>query len=192
MPRKIFAFIFFLQPLLSAAQADFGIKAGGNAYIISSSLPSTYTFHWQAGFFSKANINDKFALQPELLYTIKGSHVTLNNTTINIKLNYVELPLVASYKFYKKMFAEAGFDISYLAKVQKTNSTDTLLKPSAFSPFSFGLLFGTGIELKSFDITLRYDLGLTKLILESDPANENNPLVNSHNRGFQISIGFVL
>ncbi len=192
MLKILLASALMLVSILSMGQAVIGIKAGGNAYLISSSLPSDFTFHWQAGFFSRASINEAFYLQPELLYIAKGSTVKLNNSSINVKLNYIELPLTASYKIYNKLFVEAGFDISYMFKVQKSNTADSLLRPSSFSPLSFGLLFGMGIDLRNFIVTARYDLGITKLILESDPANKNSPLINSYNRGFQISIGFVL
>ena len=67
---------------------------------------SVASFH--VGVFSKLKLSDKFDFIPELQYIRKGYHYKSSYSKGDILLDYIELPLVISYKPISFLAIEAG------------------------------------------------------------------------------------
>jgi hypothetical protein len=71
------------------------------------------------GLFSKIPLTRSFSIQPELLYSNKGSKLTYDNVLAGqgeyrFNLNYVEMPVLAVVNLTKNINIHAGPYVSYL------------------------------------------------------------------------------
>lgn len=211
------ALSFCCGSMLFAQRVSFGIKAGVNGSSITnmgetveavltdpsfSSNDIAFKSRTYYGFHGGAFVNIKlpagFALQPELLYSIqgKGFKVTDLSTnqkgTVDIKLNYINIPVVAQYHLPLGLYFEAGpqFGILTTAKVVgkaegDSNSEDAT---DGFKTTDISLAVGAGFQLPKLPlgVYLRYNLGLT------DVASDNDTDKTYKNSVFQLGIAFRL
>lgn len=84
----------------TAQEIKFGVKAGLNIASVKGknlpSLDSRASFH--AGAFAEFGVADKFAIQPELLYSSQGAKASSSGEG-QIILDYLQLPVMAKYTF---------------------------------------------------------------------------------------------
>ena len=133
---SILVFVFFT--ITSSAQSlipmKYGIKVGTNiSNIISTSnegvknIETSSQIGIAGGFYMEIALNDKWYINPELIYTQKGASFDYNfthdyeinhrdehNTTNELKLAYVELNPTISYKTAYKIALNFGPSVSYL------------------------------------------------------------------------------
>lgn len=114
-------------------------------------------------------LNKNFALQPGLLLSAKGSISKIDTTEFILFPIYVEVPVIAVCSFGSdpiKIFLFAG---PYLACGigGKLESGENIRFGSGenddLKPFDIGLIFGTGINIKGFQVSAQYGLGLANL-----------------------------
>ena len=168
----VFAFSF-----ANAQDPKYGVKGGLNMSSNSGDgLKSITSFH--LGGFAQFKMNDKFAIQPELLYSAQGAKSDFG--TLN--LNYINIPVMAKYNVADAFSIEAGPQIGFLMSAtfasvdykDQCNSTD------------FGFNLGAGYDLnETMSLGLRYTMGLTNV--EKDVAGQAS---NSKNSNIQLSFGY--
>jgi len=153
----------------SDSDMKFGVKAG---YTSSNFTGDVVTEGANGGFYIGGlvdfSVDEKFHVQPELLYSIEGAK--------NAKLNYLRIPIMAKYYVADGFSLQAGPELAF-----KAGGDDTV-KDSAKS-LDYGLGFGAGYELSSglmFDA--RYNLGLNNI-------NDNGG-GSVKNVSFQIGLGY--
>ena len=127
------------------------------------------------GVFSKIPLSRGFAIQPELLYSNKGSKLTYDNIIAGegeyrFNLNYVELPVLAVFNLSKNINIHAGPYVSFLASANvkdlKSDGTEnkvTDLKADSFNRFDYGLAGGIGFDFQNFTMGARYNYGLAEV-----------------------------
>lgn len=183
------------------AQEDeirFGAKAGLNLATITGDgtdeLSTRTSFH--VGALVEIPISDKFAFQPELLFSNQGAKFEFNGATFTdestIKLSYLNLPLMAKFYVAEGFSIQAGPQIGLLlsAKDEGEDSIDGEYEDDIkdeLKGIDFGLNFGLGYQLDMglfFDA--RYNLGLTDIADER--ANDDD--WSNQNGVFQISVGY--
>ena len=109
---------------VSAGTVRTGIKGGLNASSLFydrqgvSNKSERIGFH--AGVFTQVPLGEFFAIQPELLYMTKGASADYNvagflNGTNTFRLNYAEIPVLATFKLGQTVELQAGPYVSYLA-----------------------------------------------------------------------------
>jgi hypothetical protein len=179
----------------SFAQVKVGVKAGLNfanqdwsSQGISVS-PDSRTGLLIGGFVN-LKLSDEFAIQPELLYSMKGAKLASgalfdDSDDVTLKLNYISVPVMAKY-YFGGFNLQAGptFDFLVSAKAEE-GSEDEDIKDE-FKGMDLGLGFGLGYDLPlglCFDA--RYILGLSDI---NDMSEEGN--VEVKNKSFQIAVGF--
>jgi hypothetical protein len=128
------AALLFIGTAGYAQRVAFGFKAGVNlANLVTDLDDRGIDYKWKTGFHIGAGINwevsDNFSINPDLLYSLKGTiqKVDLTYPTFisgvgtaslndqsesDVSLSYVELPVWFRYKFENGFYANAGF---YLA-----------------------------------------------------------------------------
>ena len=85
--------ILGISNLINAQNVDFGFKTGLNISNITGHEPNrNNVFDFQIGVLAEFKINEKFSLQPELLYARQGSEI---GNLVKIKLDYLAIPLMA-------------------------------------------------------------------------------------------------
>ena len=176
----------------SNAQVNFGAKAGVNLADITGEKVDSFSgltsFH--IGFVAEIMVSDKFAVQPELLYSAQGSDWSeddgFEGTT---KLDYLNVPLMAKYYVAEGFSLEAGPQIGLLlsAKDVEEGEEDFDLKDFVKST-DFGVNLGLGYKMESgLNFSARYNLGFSDNLdvddFESDGAEYKNSVI-------QVSVGY--
>ena len=147
----------------AAGKASFGIKAG----MVMSSITQapeewedelSYKWGFVGGVFLNYALNEKFSLQPELLYTQKGVIGTLYEGWVDVKVtasfDYFELPVLAIYKFRGKEkfrpLVYGGPSVAYCSSSELELSAGIFSGAVDFSSLThvtdFGLVVGTGFD----------------------------------------------
>lgn len=224
MNTRVFATALFLTINVAAfAQMNLGIRASANFVhvdatealdAIAPDLRTTAT--WGVGAVSEFEFGDHFALQPELMYTVKGFkiHETTDLELFDIplpvgveaisKFGYLEAPLLAKVKFGNdavKAYLTAGPAFGYATNgrlITRAKAFFTIdlfdtkidLDEIGYERFEVSGIVGAGIEfaVPSGKIFLdgRYQHGFTELY--------DIPLFSEklRNRGFQLGAGYLM
>lgn len=123
------------------------------------------------------------SFQPELNFISKGIKFKDGNVSTTYNFNYLEIPLLAKYKF-DMLYVNAGPSLGFqLDGSDKFNN----LYGSKPRTVDFGLQFGAGVAIPTgpgkFIIDGRYDLGLSDL--SKGPGTVRN-------RGLNLSVGYAI
>lgn len=198
---------------MNAQEVKFGAKAGLNIASLKSDtnefkdLDSKTSYH--VGVMAELKISDKFAVQPELLFSSQGAKKDQSSELVGVKttteatwdFNYLNLPVMAKYYVTDGLSLEAGPQIGFLMSAeakQKTtisggsinteNEVKEDLKDTTKS-VDFGLNFGAGYKLGSgLSIGARYNLGLSNMVDSGNEDVDND--VKIKNGVIQVSVGY--
>ena len=134
-----------------------------------------------AGIVAEIIVNDKFSIQPELLYSGQGASATFEGGG-RYKLDYITLPVLAKFPIAKNLYLETGPQVGFLisAKYKDNDSNETIPDTKAID---FGLNAGLNYELNNgVFFQARYNLGLTDIGFYGDNERASNSVI-------QFSIG---
>lgn len=202
--KKLFiliTFVFFAGIITQAQDLRFGVKAGFgiNTFSLENLSDGGTRLGFQLGLLSEiglenAGLSERFALQPEILFTTKGGKYNANTTEVKERLSYIDIPVLFKYKPLEAVGLYAGPQLSILTKgkykYDMGGDNNTIDNRDAFKKVDYGLAVGTGIELNTIFIDIRYNLGLGNVLgsrLIHNVALENS---KARNRGFQLSAGY--
>ncbi|PHS07965.1 MAG: hypothetical protein COA88_07585 [Kordia sp.] len=147
------AFVF----TTNAQEVTFGAKAGLNmANLVGDVEDNSMLIGAHVGGMVEISFSDKFAVQPELLFSIQGT----KDDDASFNLNYINVPVMAKYFVTEEISIEAGPQVGLLmsAKYDGEDANDGL------STIDFGLNFGAGYKMESgLNFALRYNLGLSNV-----------------------------
>lgn len=159
-----------------------GIKGGLNvANLMGDVEDVAIRTSIHAGLVAEIIVNDKFSIQPELLYSGQGASDTSTGGG-RIKLDYITLPVLAKFPIAKNLSLETGPQVGFLVSGKyKTNDSNDKIED--VKTIDFGLNAGLNYELNNgVFFQARYNLGLT----DTGYAEENN---RASNTVIQFSIG---
>src|SRR5690606_18930327 len=157
----------------TAQDRRMGIKGGlnlSNLYVADDDDENARVgFH--VGVYGQIFSTETFAIQPELLYTTKGSENEwggLVDQTVKFNLNYLELPVLAVFKLGDAAEIHVGPYFSYLLGANIDTDGDLGgsnqdLDRDNFNAFDFGLTGGVGLNFGAIQIGARYNYGLTEI-----------------------------
>lgn len=166
----------FLLPLLALAAFNFGTaqeesirfgaKAGLNIANLVGDADETNDakIGFNFGAVVEIPVTEKFAVQPELLFSTQGVKDDSEGTDVTLKLNYINIPLMAKYYVAEGFSLQAGPQIGILVTADVEAQDVEVDVKDEISSIDFGLNFGAGYQLASgifFDA--RYNLGLTSV-----------------------------
>jgi opacity protein-like surface antigen len=125
--------------LTNAQDMKFGAKAGLNVASISGLDNSKSLFGANLGVFAEFKISDKFAVQPEILFSMQGAKGSISETetsgsgafsitsTFNAEnkaaLNYINIPIMAKFFVTEQLSLQAGPQIGFLMSLETTSET---------------------------------------------------------------------
>ena len=134
-----------------------------------------------AGLVAEIIVNDKFSIQPELLYSGQGASDTSTGGG-RIKLDYITLPVLGKFPIAKNLSLETGPQIGFLVSgKEKTNDSNETIPNT--KTIDFGLNAGLNYELNNgVFFQARYNLGLTDIGFYGDNERASNAVI-------QFSIG---
>jgi hypothetical protein len=181
----------------------FGIKAGVNLsnMYVDDVQDENMKVGLNVGLLAKIPVVRALSIQPELLYTSKGSKVRYDNLLLGngeyrFNLNYVELPVLAVINVAKNLNLHAGGYAAYLTGVNVKDMDDdgnvydiSKLNADNFNRIDYGLVGGLGIDVQNFTIGARYNYGLKEVGKEGS-GGASTYLRNSKNSVINLYIGF--
>lgn len=177
------------------AQGDlkFGVKAGANIATLTGdveNLTSKFAFH--IGGVVEIPITDKLSFQPELLYSSQGAEYDEGlgfgavSANAKIKLDYVNVPLIAKYYVIDNLGVEFGPLVGILVSAKEDYGGTTDDAKDDYKSVDFGLAAGASYKLDfGLNFGLRYNLGLADI---NDIDGYDG---KAHNGVFQVSVGYM-
>src|SRR5438270_9874297 len=122
----LFATAILLCFQLKAQSVHYGITADVNMNMMNAKgLSSKPLVGYNGGLFATVDLNKKWSLQPEVLYTLKNLekaddfmtyYVNSGNSFANtdISLHYISIPVLLNYHISKLITVNAGPEYSFL------------------------------------------------------------------------------
>lgn len=149
------------------ATSQFGVKGGvnfSNIYAKDVDDDNVLT-SFNAGIYAAFPVGDILSIQPEILYSRKGSKLTYNNNTSEFRLNYIEIPILAKVNVTDELSIHAGPYFAYLVDAQaKTNNNNpTTYNNDNFNKFDGGIAAGLAYDFGIVGIGARYSYGLSTI-----------------------------
>jgi hypothetical protein len=179
----------------------FGVKGGinfANLYV-NDVKDNHLKIGLNAGLFGKVPLARGLSIQPELLYSSKGSKVTYDNFAFGsgeyrFNLNYIETPLSMVINIARNFNIHGGAYAAYLVNANITDMNDdgTIndvdnMNAEKFNRFDYGLLAGLGLDIQNFTIGARYNYGLREIGKSGSFSGEL--LNNAKNSAVSLYIG---
>lgn len=163
--KSFLAALFPLMALtLATSQVSFGVKAGPTFSRMGyNGAESLNSFH--GGIITGFNIAEKLSLQPELLYSVKGTRIDDPNLDVPFKMEvqFISLPIMISYGITDRLNIKAGPEINFRVGAD----TPFIMAISDDDVFeSTEIAIGGGISyrfLEKLGAEFRYSLGLTEV-----------------------------
>jgi hypothetical protein len=181
--------VFATVSLTFAQETNFGLRAGLNlasqkwdASGVGVEMPkfdNTMGFH--VGVIADIGISEQFYIQPGLLFSTKGAEYSKSaggvKNEINISLQYLEVPLMASAKIaineamalrinagpYLDIGLDGTLEIKSSYGGQTVSEKDDAFKNDNYKRLDFGVAFGGGLEFQSIYVGVNYGLGLVNI-----------------------------
>ncbi|WP_299221998.1 porin family protein [uncultured Aquimarina sp.] len=201
MIKKLLFLVLFGAVTVSATAQEekirFGAKAGLNLSNITGDftdeLSTRTSFH--IGALVEIPLTDKFALQPEIMYSAQGAKYEFSEVGFTdestIKLDYLNIPVMAKFYPVEGLSIQAGPQLGVLLSA-KDKGEDSIggeyeddIK-DFISSVDLGLNFGVGYQLEAgIFFEGRYNLGLTDVndVNTSEDFTQQNSTI-------QLSVGY--
>lgn len=152
------------------------------------------------GLFVRMPVSPTVSIQPELLYSSKGSKLRYDNFLqgegeYRFNFNYLELPVLGVFSIGENFNIQAGPYIAYLSSVNITDMEEdgsiqgiADLRESSFNRLDYGLAAGIGFDFNGFIAGARYTYGLNEVGKSNNLSGQLTN--NSKNSVATIFIGF--
>lgn len=168
-----------------------GFKAGANILKVDGkSFNDEFQFGYHLGAFAEININQKWGIQPELLWN-QTNYRTGDNfddlypngkSDVEGKLNYISIPILLTYRPVKLLSLQLGPQFGIMTSQDKDLLGET---KEAFKSGDFSMLGGAQLNLGGFRVGGRYVVGLTNI-------NDIDNKEKWKNQGFQLYLGLTI
>jgi hypothetical protein len=186
--------LFICQPV----NAQYlGLKGGltFSRMNVGTAVEENLRFGYHAGAFYNIPLSTSFSIQPEVLFTTKGTRAEfdlLDNTgTATLRLNYIDVPVFAVLELGEKFEIMAGpymgflLSANFLAEVDNSFNTD--INRESLRGFDYGAALGFGLNFGAIQTGAAYYFGLQDL---SEDYGANYILGDPRNRYLQLFIAF--
>ncbi|MHA6280910.1 porin family protein [Salinimicrobium sp. CAU 1759] len=177
MKKLLFVVVLLFSGAMTAQTLNFGAKAGVNFATLSGDdvddADSRTGFH--LGLIGEIMLTDRFAVQPEVLYSAQGAE----GDGATWKLDYVAVPVMAKYFVTNGLSLEAGpqFSFNTTSEVEGEGETVDIDAES----MDIGLGLGLGYQfMQSIFVQARYNMGFSDVVEDLDAKNSV----------FQLSLGY--
>jgi len=185
---------------IQAQDMRFGVKAGINIANGAGDVEDADSkIGLHIGGFAEFMFSEKFAFQPELLYSMQGYKYEESETVLGetftaeekIKLDYINIPLIFKYYATEGLAIEAGPQIGFLASANSEFEVSGFGEDESgeedikdfYKSLDYGLNVGLSYTLDmGVMFGARYYYGLAN-IADSDDFDEKNSVI-------QISVGY--
>lgn len=183
--KKLLLVILLSIPLCIYAQRFTGGVAGGlNVSQIHGDTEGGYR---KAGFvggaFVKTYFREKWGGLLEIRYAEKGSALVFNDQK-KFRLQYIEIPILATYDAYKKIQPQAGISIGYLFRQMENDGNGYVEIPDDVAYDDLEVAACLGVNYQIFDninLNLRYSISMIPIYQIHPGATSVRKLEASYN-----------
>lgn len=184
-------------PAASTAQVHGGLQ-GGVASSSLSNLRNAIDFGGPVdinartgvllGPFVSVDINDRVALQAEVLFATRGATATDGTNALKIKLGYVDFPILARFRpaRNKPLYVLVGPSVNFNVKAKAVGlgpaEAEEDIKDD-IKTAELALVFGAGVNIRRCFVEGRYIAGISDI--SADPEIQ----ATVRNRGLAILVG---
>jgi hypothetical protein len=174
----------------SAAQISYGAKVGVNFAEVSfdadEDVPTSGRKGLLAGLFVTIPLG-WLTVQPEAIYTVKGTSLDIGGVTSDYIVDYVEVPVLARLRLLRNGYAVAGPSMAFRVRARNRiafgGSTEEFDLDDVVESFDLGIVGGVGLDAGRWVVDARYTHGL------SDIDTDSSDDVRMRNRVFSVSAG---
>lgn len=184
--KKLLLSVFLLSGLVfmttPAAQAQFAIKGGIN---LANFNDTDVSFESRTGFMAGASYSfgipmSPVSIEPGVFYAQKGAKSSDEIGEREIKLDYIEIPVVAKFDFildnplltpHVYFGPYAGFNINAEQETSGGDGAGTIDIEDEVKGTDFGVVVGAGADITKFNVGIRYSAGLTNTFEDGDGKN---------------------
>jgi len=208
--KKVFltAVAVFGFAFANAQEVKYGAKAGLNlSNFAGDAQEASAKVGFQVGGFAEIKISDKFAVQPELLFSTQGAKYKNSvsgsgysiSSEITDNVNYLNIPVMAKYYATEKLFIEAGPQIGFLmsanSEIKETQTVGGITQTNSLSEDAkkqynstdFGLNVGLGYNFtENIGAGVRYTSGLSNIAKDAPSSYK----VNNTNIALSVAYTF--
>ncbi|WP_303315483.1 porin family protein [Flavivirga abyssicola] len=168
---------------VNAQEIKFGAKAGANFASVTGDdvddLDGRTSLH--IGAVANIGISDKFALQPELIYSAQGFTYSEPGFDSTGKLDYINIPVLADVTIVEGLSVQAGPQIGFVITDEEDSDDET--EDLGAESTDFGAVFGAQFKLPNgLFFQARYNLGFSDIIKDVDAKNSV----------FSLSVGYFI
>ncbi|RAU81465.1 porin family protein [Pontibacter arcticus] len=168
----LFAFLTTVAAQAQMAAPTFGVRVGANysgfsGDDVNDDMERQFGFH--GGLTANFPLTDDgfLSLQPEVLYSMKGSKFEFNNGDFKTKLSYIDVPVLARINA-GPLYFEGGPQFSYRIGGEQENTVGSVTVTNddldQYRKTAFGYAAGVGIGTPmGVSIGVRYNGDFTKL-----------------------------
>jgi hypothetical protein len=196
MKKILFSIIFVGAgaTIVFAQGLGFGIKGGvniANTDISSDqfTLETKSKIGFHGGVFVNFMLSDKMGIQPELLYSLQGSEYDIPSVDGNLKLGYLNVPVLFRYNINDMFSIHAGPQFGFLMSAEEEFDGDTQDVKDDFKGSDISGAFGLEVDLPmKIGVGARYVLGFSN-VLTDDGSFGDSKLKNNT---IQIYVKFRL
>lgn len=181
--------IVLLSTTLVAQETRTGIKGGLNLTSLSTDENNDNNLKtgFHLGVFTKIPVSESFAIQPELMYSMKGIKMKYNESALadgdtKFNLNYIDLPVKLVFNLSEDFEFQVGPYVSYLVNANVDTDAEVLdfwdidsneeLDREHFHSLDYGISAGLGFDLDPLVMGLNYNLGLQPVAKDDDVSND--------------------
>lgn len=192
--KKIFLSLAAVLAIGTVAHAQqevkFGPKAGVNFSNLSGLDNTDMKVGFHVGAVAEIKFNDKFSVQPELVYSSQGTKWSsdlplVGKVETKINQDYINVPIMAKYYIVDGFSVEAGPQVGFLVKSEIKAGDEKQDSKDAFKSVDFGLNFGLAYDLPmGAFVNARYNLGLADIRENTDGGDAIK------NSVIQVGVGY--
>jgi opacity protein-like surface antigen len=146
-----------------------------------------------AGVFVRHDLRDRFGVQVEGLYTQKGAKLDEFGVDIDLRIDYLEIPVLARVGIQASDEASVHFVAgpAFAFKVHDTLEVEDIgfgFDDIAMKSWDAGIAIGGGVTFRNLVVDVRYTIGLVN-INDDDVAED---LLDVKNRALSFTVGWLL
>lgn len=184
---RLLAAVFAVMLFTSVSQAqmaglDIGVTGGVNLATVSEGDGDTKNLTgFMVGVSFISRMTDMFAFQPEIAYSMKGTKFDDGVDEGELKLAYIDVPLLAKITFGPEMTMGQARPALYFGPYAAFNmscdfesggvSVDCDAADAEPKTVDFGAIAGVGVDFGNINLFARYQFGLTSVFDDDDSKN---------------------
>ncbi|MBN1951108.1 MAG: PorT family protein [Bacteroidales bacterium] len=189
MKKILIVFLLTSASVVHGQRFTGGLLAGLNVSQIHGDTQGGYHKAGAAGgVFVKTDFRENWGGMLELRYNEKGSGLLMDDGTLILRLQYIEVPVMVTYDIFEKVQPQAGVSIGYLFRqVQREGG---IVDPiDDFNPIEVAACLGAEYKIsENLGVNIRYAISMIPIWQQFPGATSTRNLEAAYNDVISFAI----